>query len=55
MLTIVIPFLSFKGKTHAYLLKLSMIHNKNLVPLLKLLINWIPGKSAPQILSLNEE
>ena len=48
-------FLSFKETTHAYLLKLSMTHNKNLIPLLNLLINCISAKSTPQILSLNEE
>ena len=48
-------FLSFKGTTHAYLLKTSMTHNKNVVPLLNLLINCISAKSTPQILSLNKE
>ena len=50
-----IPFLSFKGTTQAYLLKISITHNKNLNPLLDLLINCISAKSAPQILSLNVE
>ena len=53
--TIVIPFLSFKGTSHAYLLKISMAHNKNLVLLLNLLINCISAQSALQISSLNEE
>ena len=47
------PFLSFKGTTQAYLLKMSITHNKNLIPLLYLLNNYISAKSAPQILSLN--
>ena len=50
-----IPVLSFKGKTQAYLLKISITHNKNLIPLLYLLNNFISAKSAPQILSLNAE
>ena len=49
------PFLSFKGTTQAYLLKISITHNKNVNPLLNLLINCISAKSAPQILSLNVE
>ena len=48
-------FLSFKGTIQPYLLKISIAHNKNLIPLLNVLINWISAKSAPQILSLNEE
>ena len=47
------PFLSFNGTTQAYLLKISITHNKNLIPLLYLLNNCISAKSAPQILSLN--
>ena len=34
---------------------MSIIHNKNLNPLLNLLINCISAKSAPQILALNDE
>ena len=34
---------------------MSTTHNKNLNPLLNLLINCISAKSAPQILSLNLE
>ena len=49
------PFLTFKGATHVYLLKISITHNKNLDPLLNLLINCLSVKSAPQILSLNAE
>ena len=49
------PFLSFKGTTLAYLLKISITHNKNLLPLLYLLNNYISAKSTPQILSLNVE
>ena len=48
-------FLSFKGVTQAYLLKLSITYNKNLNPLLNLLNNCIYAKSTPQILSLNKE
>ena len=48
-LIIVIPFLSFKGKIQAYLLKISITHNKNLNHLLNFLINYISAKSAPQI------
>ena len=32
-----------------------MAHNKNLITILNLLINYISAKSAPYILSLNEE
>ena len=46
-------FLSFKGTIQAYLLKISITHNKNLTSLLFLLINRISAKSSPQILSLN--
>ena len=49
------PFLSFKGTIQAYLLKISITHNKNLNPLLHLLIDCISAKLAPQILSLNDE
>ena len=49
------PFLSFKGTTQAYLRKISITHNKNLIPLLYLLNNCISTKSTPQILSLNVE
>ena len=49
------PFLSFKGITQSYLLKTSITHNKNINPLLNLLINCVSAKSTPQILSLNEE
>ena len=47
------PFLSFKGTTQTYLLKISITHNTNLIPLLYLLNNYISAKSAFQILSLN--
>ena len=42
------PFLSFKGTTQAYLLKISIAHNKNLNPLLTLLINCKSAKSEPK-------
>ena len=49
-LVIVLPILSFKGKTHAYLLKTPVKHNKIRFPLLYLLINCISFSQAPQIL-----
>ena len=52
---VVIPFLSFKEKTQAYFLKISITYNKDLIPLLYLLINCILAKSTPQAPSLNEE
>ena len=54
-LVIVIHFLPFKGTTPAYLLKLSITHNQNRIPLLNLLINCISAKSASQILSLKDD
>ena len=54
-LIIVIPFVSFKGKTHAYFLKRSIARNKYLFPLFYLLNDCISAKSTPQMLSLNEE
>ena len=48
-------FLSFKGLTHAYLLKIPITHNKNLNNFLNLLINCISVRSAPQILSIKVE
>ena len=48
------PFLSFKT-TQAFLLKVSITHNKNLNPLLNLLISCISAESVPRILSLNAE
>ena len=50
-----IPFLSFKGITHACLLKISISQNDNLNPLLNLLINCTSVRSAPQILSMKGE
>ena len=40
---IVIPILSFKGTTNAYLLKMPIKHNKNLFPLLNFLVNCTPN------------
>ena len=54
-LTILVPFLSFKGITHAYLLNKSIAHDKYLTPLLYLLNDCTSAKSTPQILPLNEE
>ena len=52
-LTTVLPFLSFKGLTHAYLVKTSMTHNKYLTFLFLEDNDFISAKSAAQILSLN--
>ena len=49
------PFSSFKGITHAYLLQMPVTHNKDLNPLLNLRINCISARSAPQILSMKHE
>ena len=49
------PFLSFNGTTQAYLLKISITHNKNVNSLLNLFVSCISAKSSPQILSLNAE
>ena len=54
-LTILVPFLSFIGITHTYLLKKPIAHNKYLFPLLCLLSDCILAKSIPQILSLKDE
>ena len=45
-------FFYFKGTTHAHLLKASLTHNKNQTTLSNLLINYMPARSTPQILSL---
>ena len=55
VLVIVTSFLFFKGRTHAYLVQISIIHNKILNPLLNLLINCTSARSVPQILSINSE
>ena len=47
----VIPFFFFQRN----LLKISIAHSKKQNPLLNLLINWISPKSAPQILSIEDE
>ena len=50
------PFLSFKGTTHTYLLKRSITHNnKKPSPLLNLIINYISERSPFQIFSLDDE
>ena len=54
-LPILVPFLSFIGTTHAYLLNKSMAHNNYLTPLLYLLNDCISAKSTAQILSLKDE
>ena len=48
-------FLSFKITTHAYLLKISITHYKNGLPLLYLSTNYILVKSAQKMLSLKEK
>ena len=52
---IVIPFLSFKGMTHAYLKKISITRNKIYFPLTSLFSNYISARSAAQILSIKDE
>ena len=52
-LTILIPFLSFNGKTNAYLLNKSIAHKRYLIPLFFLLNDCVSAKSTPHILSLN--
>ena len=47
--------MSFKGPTHAYSLKRSITHNKNRIPFLYLLINFISAKLASLLLCLKEE
>ena len=39
------PFISFKGISQVYLLKISITHNKKQIPLLNLLINCVSAKS----------
>ena len=51
----VTTFLPCKGTSQAYLLKRPITDDKNLIPLLYLLINYVPLRSTPQILSLKEE
>ena len=48
-------FVSSRGTTHEYLLKILITHNKNQISLLYLLINYISARSAPQILSVRDE
>ena len=45
----------FKGKTHAYLLKISLKHNKKWIPLLNLRINCTSARLALQILSIKDD
>ena len=54
VLVIAITFLSFKGTAHAYLLKLSMPHNKIPNSLLYLLINCMSSRKRSQTLSLKD-
>ena len=49
------PFLSFEGITHGYLLEISITHYKKQIPLLNLLINCISARSQLQILYLKDE
>ena len=48
-----LPFLSFKGLTHAYLVKASMTHNKYLTFLFLEESDSILAKSAAQLFPLN--
>ena len=52
---ILITFLSFKGTTHTYLLKILMTHNKKWNPSPYLLINSISTRLVPGIVSLKDE
>ena len=54
-LVIVAPFLSFKGITHVYLLKISIALNKKRTLLLNLLISCLSARSALQMLSTKDE
>ena len=54
-LLIVIPLLSFKEITYAYLMKMSRIHNENLNPLLNLFVKCVSARSTPQILYIKDE
>ena len=49
----VLPFLTFKGLTHAYLVKTSLVHNKYSTFSFFEDNDPISAKSAAQILSLN--
>ena len=49
------PECVFNWKTHAYLLQISIMHNKKQVPLLDILLNCISARSESEILSIKEE
>ena len=54
----VIPFLSFKGATDAYVQQIlitHITHSKERIPLSNLLVNSISARSASQILFLKDE
>ena len=53
LLRIVLPFLSFKGLTHPYLVKKPITHDKYLTFLFFEANDSISAKSAAQILSLD--
>ena len=53
-LVIVIPFLSFKGITHVYLMEISLTHNKKQMLLLNVLFKCIAARPVPQILSIKD-
>ena len=55
MSQIIIPFLSLKGTTQVYLLKILITHNKQQSSLSNLLKSCISAKPAPQILSTKSE
>ena len=54
-LVIAIPFLSFKGMTHLYLLNILITRHKTRNRLLNFFINCISERSALQILCLKDE
>ena len=49
------PVFSFKGITHAYLLKTSKTHNKKRFAFLNLLINCMSAKWSSETLSIKDE
>ena len=49
------PECAFNWKTHAYLLQISIMHNKKQVPLLDMLLSCISARSESEILSIKEE
>ena len=54
-IVVVIHFLSSKSTNHLCFLKISITDKKNRITLLNLLINWIPVRLMPQILSIKSD